>query len=57
MVAYEHALKANPNSVTAMSYMSIILRTREDFVRAAEFLKAILKIDSVNGDAWGQLGT
>ncbi|KAH8160058.1 hypothetical protein CIB48_g8193 [Xylaria polymorpha] len=56
MTAYERALTANPNSVPAMNAISLILRTREDFHKAVEFLQAILKIDGQNGEVWGSLG-
>ncbi|KAI1432358.1 hypothetical protein GGR50DRAFT_689009 [Xylaria sp. CBS 124048] len=56
MQAYERALVANPNSVPAMNSISLILRTREEFQRAVEFLQAILKIDAQNGEVWGSLG-
>ncbi|KAI1083730.1 hypothetical protein F5B20DRAFT_525194 [Whalleya microplaca] len=56
MIAYEHALSANPNSVPAMNAISLILRTREDFHKAVEYLQAILKIDQNNGEVWGSLG-
>ena len=56
MSAYERALHANPNSVPAMTAISLILRTREDFHKAVEYLQAILKIDNTNGDVWGSLG-
>ncbi|KAI5863499.1 TPR-like protein [Durotheca rogersii] len=56
MVAYERALNANPNSIPAMNAISLILRTREDFHKAVEYLQAILKIDANNGEVWGSLG-
>ncbi|KAI1506475.1 hypothetical protein F5X99DRAFT_364330 [Biscogniauxia marginata] len=56
MVAYERALNANPNSVPAMNAISLILRTREDFPKAVEYLQAILKIEANNGEVWGSLG-
>jgi len=57
MVAYERALHANPNSVPAMNAISLILRSREEFPKAVEYLQAILKIDERNGEVWGSLGT
>ncbi|KAL2180042.1 uncharacterized protein P884DRAFT_193363 [Thermothelomyces heterothallicus CBS 202.75] len=56
MASYERALRTNPNSIPAMSAMSSVLRTREDFPKAAEYLNAILKLDERNGEAWGCLG-
>lgn len=57
MVAYERALHANQNSVPAMNAISLILRSREEFPKAVEYLQAILKIDERNGEVWGSLGT
>jgi general transcriptional corepressor CYC8 len=56
IMAYEQALRANPQSVQAMNAISLILRTREEFPKAVEYLQAILKIDNSNGEAWGSLG-
>ena len=54
--AYEHALRANPRSVAAMSAISAVLRTQEKFHQAVEYLNQILKLDPTNGDVWGSLG-
>jgi len=56
MTSYEHALRANPNSIPAMNAISLILRTREEFPKAVEYLQAILKLDQTNGEVWGSLG-
>lgn len=56
MIAYEAAMRANPQSVPAMSAISAILRSREEHRKAAEFLQAILKIDPTHGEAYGYLG-
>ncbi|KAJ3940210.1 glucose repression mediator protein, partial [Colletotrichum tropicale] len=56
MKAYDRALQANPQSVAAMNAISLILRTREEFNKAVDYLQAILKIDNTNGEAWGSLG-
>jgi glucose repression mediator protein len=56
MQAYERALHANPNSVPAMNAISLILRTREEFHKAVDYLQGILKIDANNGEVWGSLG-
>lgn len=56
LFAYEQGLRANPNSIQAMNSISAILRTREDFPKAIEYLNQILKIDNSNGEAWGSLG-
>lgn len=54
--AYEQALRHNQYSVTAMNQISAILRTKENFPKAVEYLQAILKLDGNNGDVWGSLG-
>jgi len=56
MACYESALRANNQSIPAMNAISLILRTREQFGKAVEFLQGILKIDNHNGEAWGSLG-
>ena len=56
MNAYEHALRANAQSVPAMMFISGVLRTREDFSKSAEYLQAVLKLEPTNGEAWGSLG-
>ncbi|KAJ6260280.1 hypothetical protein Dda_4505 [Drechslerella dactyloides] len=56
MDAYEAALRQNAYSTQAMENISHILRTREQFPKAVEFLQAILNIDANNGDVWGSLG-
>jgi general transcriptional corepressor CYC8 len=56
MSAYEYALRANPQSIPAMNAISLILRTREEFHKAVDYLQAILKIDNTNGEVWGSLG-
>ena len=56
IVSYEHALRHNPQSIPAMNAISLILRGREEFSKAAEYLHQILKIDTTNGEAWGSLG-
>ena len=54
--AYEQALRHNTYSVQAMNAISCILRTKENFPRAVEYLQAILKLDQGNGEVWGSLG-
>lgn len=54
--AYEQALRHNQWSVPAMTGIATILRTREQFPKAVEYLQNILKIDSNNGEIWGSLG-
>lgn len=54
--SYEHALRHNQWSVPAMTGIATILRTREQFPKAVEYLQNILKIDANNGEIWGSLG-
>ena len=54
--AYEQAMRHNQYSIQAMNAISCILRTKENFPRAVEYLQGILKLDSTNGEVWGSLG-
>ncbi|MCJ1253394.1 hypothetical protein MMC24_001205 [Lignoscripta atroalba] len=54
--AYEQALRHNQYSIQAMNAISCILRTKENFPRAVEYLQTILKLDANNGEVWGSLG-
>ena len=54
--AYENALRHNSYSIQALNAISCILRTKENFPRAVEYLHTILKIDANNGEVWGSLG-
>jgi hypothetical protein len=53
---YEHALRHNSWSVPAMSGIAGILRTKDQFPAATEYLRTILKVESTNGEIWGSLG-
>lgn len=54
--AYEQALRHNFQSIQAMNAISCILRTKENFPKAVEYLQGILKLDASNGEVWGSLG-
>jgi glucose repression mediator protein len=56
MNAYEQALRHNQWSIPAMNAISCILRTKEQFPKAVEFLQNILNLDGTNGEVWGSLG-
>ncbi|KAJ5805183.1 transcriptional corepressor Cyc8 [Penicillium riverlandense] len=56
MNAYEQALRHNQWSIPAMNAISCILRTKEQFPKAIEYLQNILKLDPANGETWGSLG-
>ncbi|KAF2190842.1 TPR-like protein [Zopfia rhizophila CBS 207.26] len=53
---YEQALKYNSWSVPAMQGIACILRTKDHFPQAVEYLRTILKVDQANGEVWGSLG-
>jgi glucose repression mediator protein len=57
MQCYEQALKHNQWSIPAMQGIACILRARDQFPHAVEYLRTILKVDPTNGDVWGSLGT
>lgn len=56
MTAYEQALRHNQWSIPGMTAISQILRTREQFPKAIEYLQNILKLDPQSGETWGSLG-
>ncbi|KAJ6125688.1 TPR-like protein [Penicillium sp. IBT 18751x] len=56
MTSYEQALRHNQWSIPAMNAISCILRTKELFPKAIEYLQNILKLDPTNGETWGSLG-
>ncbi|KAH8705812.1 putative transcriptional corepressor Cyc8 [Talaromyces proteolyticus] len=56
MGAYEQALRHNQWSIPAMTAISQILRTREQFPKAIEYLQNVLKLDPQSGETWGSLG-
>src|SRR6266536_3244464 len=57
MQAYEQALRHNQWSIPAMNGISAILRTREMFPKAVEYLLNISKLDPTNDETWGSLGS
>lgn len=57
LFAYEQALRHNYQSIQALNAISCILRTKENFPRAVEYLQTILKLDQSNGEVWGSLGS
>ncbi|BDD59259.1 hypothetical protein MPDQ_000209 [Monascus purpureus] len=56
MNAYEQALRHNQWSIPAMNAISCILRTKEQFPKAVEYLQNIVKLDPTSGETWGSLG-
>jgi len=54
--AYEQALRHNPRSTVALNAMSVIMRNKDQFPKAIEYLNAILQYDQQNGDVWGSMG-
>jgi tetratricopeptide (TPR) repeat protein len=57
LFAYEQALRHNQWSPQTLNAISCILRTKEKYPEAMEYLKNILKVEPANGEAWGNLGT
>ncbi len=55
--SYEQALRFNQWSIPAMQAISCILRTKDQFAAAVEYLKTILKVEPNNGEVWGSLGS
>lgn len=56
MQSYERALRFNHNSVPAMMAISSILRSRDSFPAAVDYLRHIIRIESENGEVWASLG-
>jgi general transcriptional corepressor CYC8 len=56
LYAYEQALRHNMYSTQTLNAISTILRTKEKYPEAMEYLKNIIKMEPANGDAWGNLG-
>ena len=56
LFAYEQALRHNEWSTQTLNAISCILRTKEDYPKAMEYLKKILNGEPNNGEAWGNLG-
>ncbi|KAI9891945.1 MAG: glucose repression mediator protein [Vezdaea aestivalis] len=48
--AYEQCLRHNNWNIAALNAISCILRTKEDFRNAAEYLNKILQVEANNGD-------
>lgn len=55
--SYERALVHNPSSIRAMVGISCILRAKDQFPVAVEYLQHILRIEPNSGDTWSSLGT
>lgn len=54
--AYERAMNFNQWSVPAMLAISCILRSKDQFTAAVEYLRQILKVEPTNGEVWSSLG-
>lgn len=54
--AYERALNFNNQSVPAMLAISCILRSKDQFPAAVEYLRSILRLEHTNGEVWSSLG-
>ncbi|ORX89446.1 TPR-like protein [Basidiobolus meristosporus CBS 931.73] len=56
MNAYEATLRHNPYSVSALTQIASLCRSREQFPKAVEYFQRILNIEGNHGDIWGALG-
>jgi tetratricopeptide (TPR) repeat protein len=56
LVAYENALKHNPMSVSALTQVAGIARSKEEFGKAIDYYQRTLNISQENGEVWGSLG-
>ncbi|QIW97335.1 hypothetical protein AMS68_002853 [Peltaster fructicola] len=56
MVAYERAMTFNRRSVQAMLAISCILRSKDQFTAAVEYLKQIIQVEPNDGEVWSSLG-
>lgn len=56
MQAYERAMTFNRRSVPAMLAISCILRSKDQFTSAVEYLRQILAVDQTDGEVWSSLG-
>lgn len=56
LFAYEQALRHNMYSTQTLNAISTILRTKEQYQEAMEYLRNIIKMEPANGEAWGNLG-
>lgn len=54
--AYERAMHHNNWSVPAMLAISCILRSKDQFNQAVDYLRSILKLEAQNGEVWSSLG-
>jgi len=54
--SYERAMNFNQWSVPAMLAISCILRSKDQFTAAVEYLRQIIKIEPGNGEVWSSLG-
>lgn len=54
--AYERAMTFNARSVPAMLAISCILRAKDQFTAAVEYLRQILIVEPTNGEVWSSLG-
>lgn len=56
LVAYENALRHNPMSVSALTQVAGIARSKEEFSKAIDYYQRTLNISPENGEVWGSLG-
>lgn len=54
--AYECALRHDTWNVAALTGIADILRDRDQFQLAVDYLRTALKVDQGNGEIWSHLG-
>lgn len=54
-IAFEQALKCNPNSIPAIQHFAQFYKQRENFIAAVEYYQKIIASDNQNSDAWSSL--
>ncbi|OLL21705.1 General transcriptional corepressor ssn6 [Neolecta irregularis DAH-3] len=52
LASYENALRHNAYSIPAMTQIASVLRSKEQFQNAIEFLQRIIAIEQNNGEVW-----
>ena len=56
IAAYKRAIEHVPYAVPSMLAISSVLRGRDQYTDAVEYLKQILRHEQTNGDVWSSLG-
>ncbi|TFK38602.1 hypothetical protein BDQ12DRAFT_683044 [Crucibulum laeve] len=54
--AYENALRHNPMSISGLTQVAGIARTKENFPTAIDYFQRVLSLEEDNGEVWSALG-